>query len=56
MEFFRQEYWRGLPFLSPGDLSNRGIKPVSPVLQADSLLSEPPYTFLFAPLELVRFK
>ena len=37
MEFFRQEYWSGLPFPSPGDLRNPGIKPGSPVLQADSL-------------------
>ena len=28
-EFSRQEYWRGLPFPSPGDLSNPGIEPVS---------------------------
>ena len=40
--FSRQEYWRGLPFPSPGDLPNSGIKPRSPVLQADDLLSEPP--------------
>ena len=40
MEFSRQEYWSGLPFPSP-DLPNPGIKPRSPVLQADSLLSEP---------------
>ena len=41
MEFSRQEYWSGqLP--SSGDLSNPGIKPWSPALQADSLLSEPP--------------
>ena len=26
----------------PGDLSDPGIKPMSPALQADSLLSEPP--------------
>ena len=25
MEFSRQEYWGGLPFPSPGDLSNPGI-------------------------------
>ena len=37
---FRQEYWSGLPFPSPGDLPNRGIKPMSPALQTDSLLSE----------------
>ena len=41
-EFSRQEYWSGLPFLSPGHISEPGIKPVSPELQADSLLSEPP--------------
>ena len=40
MEFSRQEYWRGLPFLSPGDLPDPGIKPRSPTLQADSLPSE----------------
>ena len=38
----RQEYWNGLPFPSPGDLPDPRIKPWSPVLQADSLLSEPP--------------
>ena len=37
MGFFRQEYWSGLPFPSPGDLPNPGIKPRSPVLQANSL-------------------
>ena len=40
MKFFRQEYWSGLPFLSPGDLLNQGIKPQSPTLQTDALLSE----------------
>ena len=37
----RQEYWSGLTFPSPGDLPNPGIKPGSPVLQADTLPSEP---------------
>ena len=35
MEFFKQEYWSGLPFPSPGDLPDPGIKPtflVSPAL------------------------
>ena len=32
MEFSRQEYWSGLPFPSPGDLSDPGIKPMSPAL------------------------
>ena len=38
----RQEYWSGLPFPSPGDLPDPGIKPWSPTLQADTLTSEPP--------------
>ena len=41
-EFFRQEYWSGLPCPSPGDLPDPGIKPESPKLQTDSLPSEPP--------------
>ena len=42
MGFSRQEYWSGLPFLSPGDLPDPGIEPRSPALQADVLTSEPP--------------
>ena len=42
MEFSRQEYWSGLPFPSPGDLPDPGIKPRSPALQADALISELP--------------
>ena len=42
MGFSRQEYWRGLPFPSPGDLPNPGIEPGSPALQTDTLISEPP--------------
>ena len=38
--FSRQEYWSGLPFLSPGNLSDPGIEPASPALQAGSLLTE----------------
>ena len=33
----RQGYWSGLPFPSPGDLPDPGIKPGSSALQADSL-------------------
>ena len=40
MGFSRQEYWSGLPFPSPGDLPNLGIRPGSPALQADSLPTE----------------
>ena len=36
-----QESWSGLPFPSPGDLPNSGIKPRSPALQADSLPAKP---------------
>ena len=42
MGFPKQEYWSGLPFPSPGDLPDRGVKPGSPALQADSLWFEPP--------------
>ena len=41
MGFSRQEYWNGLPFTSPGDLPDPGIKPRSPALQADPLPTEP---------------
>ena len=34
MGFPRQEYWSGLPFLSPGDLPDPGIKPLSPASPA----------------------
>ena len=37
MEFSRQESWSGLPFPSPEELPNPGIKPWTPALQADSL-------------------
>ena len=40
MGFSRQEYWSGLPFPPPGDLSDPGIEPGSPELQADSLTTE----------------
>ena len=42
MEFFRQEYWSGLPFPSPRDFPNPGIEQRSPALQADSLPFELP--------------
>ena len=29
VEFFRQEYWSGLPFPAPRDLPSPGIEPVS---------------------------
>ena len=42
MGFSRQESWSGLPFPPPRDLADPVIEPWSPVLQEDSLLSEPP--------------
>ena len=49
----RQEYWSGLPFTSPEDLPDPGIKPGSPALQADTLTSEPPRKPM---LETLSFK
>ena len=45
MEFSRQEYWSGLPFLPPGDLPNPRIEPMSPAspaLAGGFLTTEPP--------------
>ena len=44
VEFSSQEYWRGLPFHTPGDLPELGIKPPSRVLhwQVGSLPLVPP--------------
>ena len=45
MEFFRQEYWGGLPFPSPGDLPDPGFKPesfASPALVGSFFTTEPP--------------
>ena len=41
MEFSRQEYW-GLPFPTPGDLSDPGIEPASPALAGIFLTTAPP--------------
>ena len=48
MEFSRQEYWSGLLFHSPEDLTDPGIEPMSLALQADSLYviyAHPPLYF-----------
>ena len=37
MEFFRQEFWSGLPFSSPGIFLTQGLIPHLKELQADSL-------------------
>ena len=36
----RQEYWSGLPFPSPGDFPNPGLKPGSPALAGGFLTAE----------------
>ena len=38
----QQEYWSRLPFLTPGDLPDPGIEPVSPALGGESFTPEPP--------------
>ena len=40
--FPRQEYWSGLPFPSPGDLTHPGIEPTSPGLTGGLFIAEPP--------------
>ena len=42
MGFSRQEYWNGLPFPSPEDLPDPGIKPRSPELAGRFFTTEPP--------------
>ena len=42
VKFSRQEYWSGLPCISPEDLFHPGIERGFPALQADSLPSELP--------------
>ena len=54
MGFFRQEYWSGLPFPSPGDLPNPGIEPRSPALQADALPSESPGEYILYMIYIIR--
>jgi len=44
MDFSRQEYWSGLPFPTPGDLPDPGVKPTplaSPAL-ADGFFTAVP--------------
>ena len=42
MEFSKQEYWSGLPFPSPGNLLNPGVKPRSPALTGRFFTTTPP--------------
>ena len=47
MGFPRQEHWSGLSFPPPGDLTDPGIEPGFPTLQADSLPFEPPKNHIY---------
>ena len=42
MRFPGQEYWSGLLFLSPGDLPDLGIDPMSSTLAGRFFTTEPP--------------
>ena len=55
MGFSRQEYWGGLPFPSPEDLPDPGIKLGSPALQVDLLPSESPGKSSFGQTTIKRF-
>ena len=56
MGFSRQEHWCGLLGPSSEDLSDSGIEPGSPALQADSLLSEPPGKPFITLWEVVKIR
>ena len=45
MGFSRREYWSGLPFPSPGNLPDPGIKSASPALAGGFFTTEPPGKF-----------
>ena len=47
MRFPRQEYWSRLPFPSPKDPPDPGIKPGSPALQVVFFSTEPPRKLMF---------
>ena len=61
MGFLRQEYWRGMPFPTAGDLPNPGIEPISFVSPAfvgrlyTSTTWEAPASLLLLLLLLSRF-
>jgi len=57
MGFPRQEYWRGLPCPSSGDLSNPGIKAISYALAGGFFTTEPagkPNNYLVVLLKNVK--
>ena len=55
MELSRQEYWSGLPFLTPGDLLDPGIKPMtlmSPAVAGRFFTTAPPRKPMYRDLKL----
>ena len=52
--FLRQDYWSGLPFPSPGDLPDPGIKPGSPALAGRFFTTSPTWEAWF-PQSLQQF-
>ena len=42
MEFYRQEYWSGLPIPIPGDFPDSGIKLSSPAMAGGFFTTAPP--------------
>ena len=53
--FSRQEYWSGLPFPSPGDLPDPGIKPASlayPAMAREFFITGLPKNIYLAVLDL----
>ena len=55
LEFSRQECWSGLPFPTPGDLFDPGIKAASPLLAGRFLITEPPGSHDQNPKERTHF-
>ena len=53
--FSRQEYWSGLPFPSPGNLSGPGAKPASLALAGIFFTTEPPVKPLQSVTEYLIF-
>ena len=47
MEFSRQECWSGLPFPTPGDLPDPGVKSASPALVGGFFTTVPPGKLYF---------
>ena len=55
MGFSRQEYWSGVPFLTPGDLPDSGIEPaslVSPALAGGFFTMSATWEVIFSTFEL----